>query len=154
MSTRVSTFNRFLFFKLPAAWWTGVRLKALDAAHCEVGVRYRWINQNPFRSMFWAVQGMAAELTTGALVMDKIRARGGGVSMLVTHMEADFTKKATGKITFRCEDGLAIDQVLDEVFNGPEPRNIVLHSVGTDEAGDEVARFQFHWSMKKRSPKV
>ena len=30
-----------------------------------VTVRHKWFNQNPFKSMFWAVQGMAAELSTG-----------------------------------------------------------------------------------------
>ena len=33
--------------------------------------------------MFWAVQGMAAELATGALVMQKIKASGKNISMLV-----------------------------------------------------------------------
>ena len=32
-------------------------------------VKHRWINQNPFNSMYFAVQAMAAELSTGALVM-------------------------------------------------------------------------------------
>lgn len=154
MSTSISNFNRFLFFKLPAAWWTGVRLTELDETHCEAAVRYRWINQNPFNSMFWAVQGMAAELTTGALVMNKIRAGGGGVSMLVTHMEADFTKKAKGKITFRCEDGKLVDEVLKKALDSGEGQQLVLKSTGTDESGDVVASFQFHWSLKKRGSKV
>jgi hypothetical protein len=34
-----------------------------------VSVKHRWINQNPFNSMYFAVQAMAAELATGALVM-------------------------------------------------------------------------------------
>ena len=63
--------NTFLIFKLPAAFFCGVRTKVLDDAKCVVSVKHRWINQNPFNSMFWAVQGMAAELTTGALVMSK-----------------------------------------------------------------------------------
>ena len=55
----------FTFFKLPAAWWTGVRVSEINDTSCVVSVRHRWINQNPFGSMFWAVQGMAAELSTG-----------------------------------------------------------------------------------------
>ena len=68
--------NVFLMFKLPAAFFTGVRAKFIDDSKCTVTVKHRWINQNPFRSMFWAVQGIAAELTTGALVMQKIRQSG------------------------------------------------------------------------------
>jgi hypothetical protein len=36
-------------------------------------VKHRWINQNPFNSMYFAVQAMAAELATGALVMFQIQ---------------------------------------------------------------------------------
>ena len=65
--------NTFLFFKLPAAFWCGVRVKNLNNDACEVAVRHRWINQNPFNSMYFAVQAMAAELSTGALVMQSIQ---------------------------------------------------------------------------------
>ena len=60
--------NKWMLFKLPAAWLTGVRISSISDTKCEVKVRFKWINQNPYRSMFWAVQGMAAELTTGMLL--------------------------------------------------------------------------------------
>ena len=58
--------------------------------------------------MFWAVQGMAAELSTGVLVISQIRETGERISMLVASNKAVFTKKARGKITFICEDGYLI----------------------------------------------
>ena len=67
MNISPSKLNIFLMFKLPAAYFTGVRAKHLDDTTCIVSVKHRWINQNPFKSMFWAVQGMAAELSTGAM---------------------------------------------------------------------------------------
>ena len=96
--------NLFNLLKLPAAYFTGVRAKYIDDVKCVVTVKHRWINQNPFKSMFWAVQGMAAELTTGALMMAKIQESGKKVSMLVANNNATFTKKATGKITFVCNN--------------------------------------------------
>ncbi len=59
--------NSFLMFKLPSAWLCGVRVEKIDANHCETRVKHRWINQNPFNSLYFAVQAMAAELSTGAL---------------------------------------------------------------------------------------
>ena len=70
---RPSKFNTFLFFKLPSAFICGVRVKAINEKHCVVSVKHRWINQNPFNSMYFAVQAMAAELSTGALVIKAIR---------------------------------------------------------------------------------
>ena len=97
--------NAFLFFKLPSAFFTGVRLKSLTNDAAVVKVTYRWVNQNPFKSMFWAVQGMASELSTGILVMKEIDASNRKISMLVTNMNGTFTKKATGKIRFECNEG-------------------------------------------------
>ena len=90
MKITPSKLNTYLLFKLPSAYFTGVRTKHIDDSTCIVTVKHRWINQNPFRSMFWAVQGMAAELTTGALVMKKIRDSGKSISMLVANNNATF----------------------------------------------------------------
>lgn len=100
--------------------------------------------------MFWAVQGMAAELSTGALVIDKIRKRKVPVSMLVARNNAVFTKKARGRITFRCQDGLQLESVLDEVMNSEEGKTCWMTSTGLNEDGVEVATFQFEWTLKRR----
>ena len=93
MKLTPSKINTFNFFKLPAVFFTGVRVKEIDNDSCTVTVKHRWINQNPFNSMFWAVQGMAAELATGALVILKIKESGKKVSMSVsyTHLRAHET---------------------------------------------------------------
>ncbi len=149
--SKIRKFNTFLFFKLPAAWWCGVRLRSMDSNSAVVSVRHRWINQNPFKSMFWAVQGMAAELSTGAMVIDQIRERAKPISMLVASNKAVFTKKARGKITFRCNDGALIREALDYTINTGEGQTFWMKSVGINEDGVEVAAFQFEWTVKLKS---
>jgi hypothetical protein len=140
--------NFFLMLKLPAAYFTGVRTTYLDENKCTVRVKHRWVNQNPFKSMFWAVQGMAAELTTGALMMLKIRKSGKRISMLVANNNASFVKKATGKIKFECHEGHLIDEAIDKAISTGEGQTIWLHANGVDEAGDEVSLFNFEWTIK------
>ena len=151
MSTSTGKFNAFLFFTLPAAWWCGVRLRSLDANKAVVTVTHRWINQNPFRSMFWAVQGMAAELSTGAMVIDKIKESGQNISMLVANNKATFTKKATGRITFTCEDGTKIDEALQHAIETGEGQTLWMRSVGLNEQGITVSVFDFEWTLKVKS---
>lgn len=151
MATSVSKFNTFLFFKLPAAWWTGVRLRELNREKAVVTVTHKWINQNPFKSMFWAVQGMAAELTTGALVMSQIKESGKKVSMLVANNKATFTKKATGKITFSCEDGYKISNALQKALETGEGVTCWMTSTGVNEQGIVVSIFDFEWTLKVKS---
>ena len=141
-------FRFFLATKLPAAFFTGVRVKYIDNSKCIVTVKHRWINQNPFRSMFWAVQGMAAELSTGALIMMKIQALNKNVSMLVIRNNASFNKKAKGLITFSCDQGNLVDEALEKALATGDGQTLVLTAKGIDLSGDEVSSFDFEWSLK------
>ncbi len=143
--------NMFNLFKLPAAYFTGVRAKSIDDTTCVVSVRHRWINQNPFRSMFWAVQGMAAELTTGALVLKKIRESGKNISMLVANNNATFTKKATGRIVFECTQGRSIDDAIAKTIETGEGQTVWLNAVGVNQDGVQVSNFNFEWTVKLKA---
>jgi len=148
MNLTPSKLNAFSMLKLPSAYLCGVRVKYLQDEKCEVTVKHRWINQNPFKSMFWAVQGMAAELSTGALMIGKIQESGKRISMLVTSNNATFTKKATGRIVFTCNDGHLIDEALQKAIETGEGQTIWMKSVGVNEDGVEVSTFNFEWSVK------
>ena len=148
MGVPVSKLNLFLMFKLPAAYFTGVRATYLDDEQCTVKVRHRWVNQNPFNSMFWAVQGMAAELSTGALVMHYIRNSEAKISMLVLNNKANFSKKATGKIMFECQDGLKVKEAIANAISTNEGQTVWLNAQGIDEVGDVVSTFSFEWTLK------
>ncbi|WP_308991169.1 DUF4442 domain-containing protein [Mariniflexile litorale] len=150
MNVTPNKLNTFTMLKLPSAYLCGVRTKHIDTSKCVVTVTHRWINQNPFKSMFWAVQGMAAEFSTGALMMTKIKDSGKRVSMLVTSNSATFTKKATGKITFTCNDGKLIDEALQKAIETGEGQTVSMKSVGVNEEGVEVSTFVFEWSIKAK----
>jgi hypothetical protein len=141
--------NKWMLFKLPAAWLTGVRILSISDAKCEVKVRFKWINQNPYRSMFWAVQGMAAELTTGMLLTKSIQESNTNISMLLIGNKSNFYKKAVGKIKFICDQGDVAKELIDST-----KKNIThkawLKAKGFDETGDVVSEFDFEWSCKKR----
>ena len=145
---KINHINRFLLFKLPAAFFAGVRLRTIDSQHCTTTVKYKWINQNPFRSMFWAVQAMAAELSTGALVMQSIQNSGLKISMLLINNKGSYYKKALGRITFICKDGVEIQDAIDMAIETNEGQLCLMRSTGTDEAGDIVSDFEFEWSIK------
>lgn len=145
--------NAFLSFKLPSAYFCGVRVASLDESQCKVSVKHRWVNQNPFKSMFWAVQGMAAELTTGALVMSKIKDSRKPISMLVVANNSAFTKKATGRIHFICVDGAKVDEAIKKTIATGIGQTIWMNSVGTNEEGAEVSNFNFEWTLKLKTAK-
>jgi hypothetical protein len=62
-------FKTFMFAKLPMAWFAGLSASKLTANETHVTVKYKWITQNPFKSIYFAVLSMAAEMSTGLPVM-------------------------------------------------------------------------------------
>lgn len=148
MNYTLSKLNTFLFLKLPAAFWSGVRVKSISKQQCEATVKHRWFNQNPFNSMYFAVQAMAAELTTGALVMMQIKNSKKKISMLVANMNGNFSKKALGKITFTCNDGHLIAIAIQETIATGTGQTIWMKSIGVNEKGEQVSEMNFEWSVK------
>ena len=143
--------NRFLFFKLPSAWISGIRLKSINDNEAIVTAKHRWINQNPFNSMYFAVLAMGAELSTGILVMKKIQDTGKTISMLVTGTQGEFTKKARGRIRFICKDGQLIDDQIRKTIKTGEGVQFELTSKAYDESDDLVCTFVFRWSIKLKN---
>lgn len=144
-------FNIFVFFKVPSAYLSGVRVVSVEDEQVIVKVRHRWINQNPFKSMYWATQGMASELATGILMMQRLQLSSQKISMLVVEQKGIFLKKATGKIIFKCIDYNRIDKCIAKAISTGEGQVLVLSSNGVDETGDIVSSFDYHWSIKVKS---
>lgn len=140
--------------KLPAAFFAGLKLKNLSGGEAVVSVRYNWFNKNPFGSLYFAVLSMAAEASTGILCISAIRTNKRNVSMLITKIEGNFFKKALGVISFRCEDGHKIEQVIAETLATGEGRSLICQSIGKNEAGDKVAEFLCTWSFKVRNKRI
>lgn len=142
-------FSLYLLWKLPIAWLAGVRLQQLEEQQCTIVVPFKWLSQNPFRSTYFACLAMAAEMSTGLMAMMYVRAAAPKrVSMLVTGMEAAFTKKATGKTWFTCHDGAAIQAAIARTAASGEPEILTVNSIGKSQDGTVIASFAITWSFK------
>lgn len=148
-----SKFKLFLFAQIPAAFFSGVRIKNITQELCRVTVPYKWFTKNPFRSTYFACLSMAAELSTGALAMMYVYKHRPSVSMLVVKMEAAYYKKATGITTFTCEDGLQFKKAINEAIQTGESVLLSSDAVGVNENNDVIAKFSITWSFKIKKGK-
>jgi hypothetical protein len=144
-------FRLFLLGKLPAAFFSGVRIREVDEHHCVVTVPFKWLTQNPFRSTYFASLSMAAEMSTGALAMAHIFKRKPAVSMLVVRVDSQYVKKATGRTRFTCNDGAALRAAIEKSASSGEPQSFTARSTGVNKEGETVAEFFVTWSFKVRS---
>ncbi len=141
-------YNFFLFKDLPSAWLCGVRVKDLNDKKCIISVRHNWFNSNPFKSLYWAVQGMASELATGLAIIDFANRNKLNISMLVISNESKFLKKAKGLIRFECDQVNVLKKTLSSLSKNKTTDKIKLKSTGYDESGDVVSEFIYEWSFK------
>ncbi|HZI00292.1 MAG TPA: DUF4442 domain-containing protein [Flavisolibacter sp.] len=140
----------FLFKKLPAAFFSGLKITEANEQKCVVSVPYKWFTQNPFRSTYFACLSMAAELSTGVLAMASIYKRKPSVSMLIVHMESSFFKKAVGLTLFVCEQGQEISDAVERAVATGQPQTIKVKSTGFNPQNEVVAECCFTWSFKAK----
>jgi hypothetical protein len=135
--------------KLPSAIFWRLRIKTLSSEKCEVTIPYFWRSQNPFKSIYFAAMAGAAELSTGALCQLALAGRG-KFSMLVVDFRAEYFKKANQKITFTCNQGIELFELIERMEIDATGQLMMISS-GRSPSDEEVARFYVTWSFKRKS---
>jgi len=143
-------YRLFMLNKLPIAFVSGLKIVELSPQNAVVNVQFKWLNQNPFNSIYFAVLSMAAELSTGILAFGQTYNRKPKVSMLVIKLEAEFYKKAVGTISFTCNEGYKIIDAIEQSIQQNIGTTVQCISIGKNIEGEEVARFIFTWSFKAK----
>ena len=147
-------YRLFLMRHLPMAFIARLKVKEISLTSCTISVPYNWINKNPFRSTYFAVLSMAAEMSTGLLAMAYVRNAKPSISMLVTNIEGSFTKKAVGPTMFKCNSGDAMRLAIEEAIITSQPQTFRSQTIGTNGQGDEIALFYITWSFKVKNSKL
>lgn len=148
--TKRFKFRLAMLKMLPMGYLCGMHIKELNDKRCEVAVKYKWLNKNPFASTFWAVLGMAAEMSSGAMVMLYTYRQKPSIATIITHQTATFVKKAVGTTTFVCEYGPQIEAAVRKTIATGEGVEVICPMTGYNDKGEVVAEFTFTWSMKAR----
>lgn len=140
----------FLLYKLPAAWFVGLRLVSFDGERAVVGLPFSWFSKNPFRSTYFAAQSAAAEFSTGVLCLYAITEQA-PMSMLVVKMGSEFYKKADKQLLFQCEMGKIAQKAVLKALETGEGVEFEMESEGRLPDGTVAARFWFTWSIKQKA---
>jgi hypothetical protein len=143
-------FRLFLFLKLPAAYFSGIRIKEISKEKCISYVPFKWLTQNPFRSTYFASLAMAAEMSTGILAIINTYKKVPAISMLVTKMEAHYFKKAKGITFFTCTEGAEIARAVNDAAASIEGKVVSVKSTGRNKNDELIAEFFFTWSFKSK----
>ena len=144
-------FGVFKLLKLPMAFLAGISIKELTEESSISTVKYKYLNSNPFKSMYFAVLAMTAELSTGALAFFSMAEYDESIAVLVVSSKGKFLKKAVGEIRFECKNGLDFKNKLKECFETKEAVTVTAKSIGYNNNDEIVCEYEFTWSFKVRS---
>ena len=73
------------------------------------------------------------------------------MAMLITKVEIEYIKKATGLTTFTCEEGQKILDAVQRTIDSNAPQEVTVLTTGTQLDGQVVSRMKFTWSFKVRA---
>jgi len=140
----------FLLWNLPMGFLAGLKLVSVDSKSAVVSVPFKFLNKNPFHSIYFAVLSMAAELSTGVLGMASVYDAKIPVSMLLLNMRAEFVKKAKTRIFFTCNDGEKITEAINKSIQTKQGEIIEAYAEGYDINKNLVAKFYLEWTFKPK----
>ena len=140
-------FRIFTTLKMPSSAFVGLKIEEFSTESCTTSLPGGWRTQNPFRSMYWAVQGMAAEMSTGAFPFAISRSISQNLRMYVIGVESDFIKVARGKIVFYCSNLFDAYNAIEETIRTKKSAKCDLISTGKDSSGEVVSKWIFKWNF-------
>ena len=133
------------------AFLAGLKIVHIDEEVCRVSTRLTFLTKNPFRSTYFAVLSMAAELSTGLYALLFTTGIQPSVAVIITGLNARFLKKATGTTIFTCREGEKLRPAVVQARETGEAAVTTVKSVGKIVGGETVAEFEFTWSFKQRT---
>ncbi len=131
-------------------FFAGMRLRHLDEEKCIASVPFNWITKNPFKSTYFAVQSMAAELSTATPCLLAITGSNPSIAFIIVDLKATFRKKATDTVFFTCSDVQDAFNAVSLAQTTGEPQTVKLKTIGKMKNGIVVSEFEFTWSFKSR----
>ena len=133
------------------AFFAGLKIQKFESERAEVSVPFNWITRNPFKSMYFAVQSMAAEFSTAVLLVKSIETSGVDIALIIVSIKADFLKRSQTHAVFTCDSGALAQDSVEKAVNSGIPELVKLISIGRDLNNEVISEFQITWSLKKRS---
>lgn len=143
-------FSLYLFKSLPMGWLAGLRIKELSEEKCITSVPFKRLNKNPFKSTYFAVQSMAAELSTASGCLLAVQGRKPSVAFIIVDLKASFSKKATDRIYFTCDECNKAFDAVERCISSGDSETATFKTVGKMKDGTVVSEFEFTWSFKQR----
>ena len=138
--------------RIPLIFYCRPKVVSISDTRLEVKIKYNRRTKNNLNSMYFGVLSVGADETGGFLAMKFIRESQSEIALIFKDFHADFLKRAEGDVHFTCEDGFAIQELIETAEETGERQNLPLNITATVPtiSHEPVAIFIITLSIKKK----
>ena len=142
----------FGLMRIPLIFFCRPKVVSISDTKLEVKIKLNRRTKNHLNSMYFGVLSIGADVTGGFLAMKLIRNNQSRISLIFKDFHADFLKRAEGDVHFICEDGLAIQNLVEVTEQTGERQNLPVQITATVPtiSNEPVAKFILTLSLKKK----
>ena len=139
--------------KVPMIWYCRPNVIEHTDEKIEIKIPLKRKTKNHLGSMYFGVLAVGADITGGFLAMDPIQESGRKINLIFKDFKADFLKRPEGDVHFKCNDGLAVKELVDRVSKSSDRHNFKLSIEATvpSISSEVVAKFELTLSLKDKS---
>jgi acyl-coenzyme A thioesterase PaaI-like protein len=143
----------FGFFKVPLIFAARPTVIEISAQHVVIRIRMRRKMKNHFNAMYFPVLAIGADCAVGLLAVRAIRQTGLNISFIFKDFHAEFYRRATDDVEFRCNDSEAIKELVSKAASCNErvEQNFEIIATVPSESDEPVARLKLTLSLKHKS---
>lgn len=129
------------------------KLVHVDDERVEVMIPLTRRTKNHLGSMYFGALSVGADVAGGFLAMRRIQQAPRPVSFVFQDVRGEFLRRPTGNVHFQCEDGKAVQRIVEQTLLDGARHATTVSVVCTvpKESTAPVARFQLTLSVKARS---
>ena len=143
----------FGLIRIPLIFYCRPKVMSISDTRLEVKIKFNRRTKNHLNSMYFGVLSVGADVTGGFLAMKFIQASKSKIALIFKDFHAEFLKRAEGDVHFFCEDGAAIQDLVEAAEKTGERQHLPLHITAAvpSISPDPVAKFILTLSIKKKS---
>ncbi len=139
----------FALTKVPLLFLTRAQVKSINDKKCEIDMPFSKIIKNHWGSVYFGALAIGADACVGLLATYKIDQSGESVSLVFKSFKASFLKRAMGRTTFVCDEGQAIDELLERTLQSDQRQHKTIKAYALVDQ-ERVAEFELELSLKRK----
>ena len=145
----------FGFTKVAMIFFCRPKVIYVDNNMLEIKIPLNRRTRNHVKSMYLGTLAVGADITGGFLAMPHIRKSNRKIVLLFKDFSAKFLKRAEGDVHFICNEGKAVESLVEEAIKTGERKNhtLKIYAKVPKKSDDIVAEFDLTISIKDYTKK-